>query len=103
MAIGDAFAVVLGTATTNRQPASGVFEQISAIAKDGTTDAAFYYDGSNELTILNAAVSPQQVQGSAAATRLTTMNTALLIGNDTYYRKGGTTDRHVISGVQVDA
>jgi hypothetical protein len=103
MAIGDAVAVFLGTATTNRQPSSGVEEQISSIAKDGSTDKPLLYDGSNTLDLFAANVRTHLVQGDASAYRNTPFNMAILITNALYARKDGTTDRIYFGGVQTNA
>ena len=97
MAIGDSFNQFAGTATTTRQPSSGVFEQISADVSPGSTDISTLYNGSVALSVWD----PSVVTGASAANNA--LNLALLIGNTVYYRKTGTTDRHFIAGVQVDA
>jgi hypothetical protein len=102
-AIGDAFAVSMGTAATNRQPASGVFEEVSSIVKPATNDWVTMWDGTNEVNILSAAATTQNVQGSAASIRTSTYNMAVKIGNTIYLRKASTNDRIIASGVQVDA
>ena len=96
MAIGDAVAAFLGAGTTNRQPASGVEEQISSIVKQGTTDALQVYDGSNTIRIIDEGVDP------AAAATSTVYNTAIMITNSVYLRKQGTTDRIYVGGVQTN-
>lgn len=103
MAIGDCFSVNIGTATTDRQPASGVFEQISAIVKGQGTDGIALYDGTNTPQIYPGAMLNNLPQGNAAATRNNPNNLALLIGNTVYVRKEGTSDRIALAGVQVDA
>jgi hypothetical protein len=102
-AIGDSFAVLLGNAATNRQPASGVFEEISSIITGGTTDPAQFYDGTNSQQILNGVARTDINQGNSGAVRFVPYNMAIKIGNAVYYRKNGTTDRHGVCGVQVDA
>jgi hypothetical protein len=102
-AIGDSFAVMMGTAATNRQPASGVFEELSSIITDGTTDEAQFYDGTNLEPILDGSIRTDVEQGDVNAYRGMAYNMAIKIGNTVYYRKTGTTNRHGITGVQVDA
>lgn len=103
MAIGDAVAALLGTATTSRQPSSGVEEQISMIAKDSETDRISTTDGTNNVEWFAAATSTQQPQGSSAATRNMPFNTACMLTNTIYITKQGTTDRVYIGGVQTNA
>jgi len=90
MAIGDAVAAFLGTATVNRQPSSGVEEQISAFVKHGTTDNISTYDGTNVVIIFT----------SFSADKLN--NSAIMITNSIYLRKEGTTDRCYVGGVQTN-
>ena len=96
MAIGDAFAVILGTATTNRQPAAGVEEQISCICKPDQTDYISVYDGSNEVKIIAPGTSTYDGNVDSA------FNMALMITNSVYFRKSGTTNRVYIGGVQTN-
>jgi hypothetical protein len=96
MAIGDAVAVFLGTAATNRQPSSGVEEQISFLTKTGSTDAPSVYDGSNVINIVAAAFNPSTTTNSW-------VNMGLMIDNSIYLRKPGTTDRLYAGGVQTNA
>ena len=103
MAIGDCFSILMGTAISNRQPASGVFEQVSSIAKDGATATALMYDGTNQVGFFEAAATVGQVQGNSGAVRYQPYNMATLIGNTVYLRKSTTSDRIAVSGVQVDA
>jgi hypothetical protein len=103
MAIGDAVAVIMGTATTNRQPASGVEEQISSIVKHGTTDDVLLWDGSVQANLFEPAVDLAEPQGNAGATRNMPFNMALMITNSVYLRKGGSTDRIYAGGVQTNA
>jgi hypothetical protein len=103
MAIGDSFAVFMGTAATNRQPASGVFEEVSSILKDGGADNVSIYDGTNVTEMFEAAVRIARDQADTASVRGNPYNMALKIGNTVYLRKVGTTDRIGASGVQVDA
>ena len=103
MAIGDSFSVYMGTGTVNRQPSSGVFEEVSAIVKTAATDLVALYDGSNEVQVLINGGTTNSLTSAAAALQSQTFNMALKIGNTIYLRKGGTTDRIGASGVQVDA
>jgi hypothetical protein len=96
MAIGDAVAAFLGTATVNRQPASGVEEQISAIVKPGVTDAINLFDGTNTLAILFASIDTDDDKLSNY------VNIAFMITNSVYIRKTGTTDRVYVGGVQTN-
>jgi|TARA_R110000744_G_scaffold293664_1_gene403971 hypothetical protein len=95
MAIGDAVAVFLGTATTNRQPSSGVEEQITAIGNGGSTDNLDLYDGSNILPIMDVVLETKNVDSTAR-------NMALMINNTIYLRKSGSTDRWYVAGVQTN-
>ena len=100
MAIGDSFAALLGTAATNRQPSSGVFENISSVVKEGTTDYLAMYDGSDVSEIYGN----DATTGTRASSPISSgYNQGTLIGNTVYFRKNGTTDRCGINGVQVDA
>ena len=96
MAVGDAVAVILGTAATNRQPSAGVEEQISFFTKTGSTDAPSVYDGSNTINIIGGAFNP-------ALTANNWVNMGLMIDNSVYLRKPGTTDRIYAGGVQTNA
>jgi hypothetical protein len=96
MAIGDAVAVFLGTAATNRQPSSGVEEQISYLARTGSTDAAAAYDGTTEIHVLAAAFNTSTATNNWS-------NMAMMISNSVYLRKIGTTDRIYAGGVQTNA
>jgi hypothetical protein len=103
MAIGDCFSVFLGTAESNRQPSSGVFEVVRSITKPETTDAFVVYDGSNAVDIYAAAARTSIGEDTALNTHVTnTLNLSHLIGNSVYVRKEGTTRRVGLSGVQVD-
>ena len=102
MAVGDAIAVILGTATTNRQPAAGVVEQISAIVKSATTDAAAITDGSNPRSILTGSLVTGADSVDATAPEAHVYNMAFLSNNSVFIRKDGTTDRICFMGVQVD-
>ena len=102
MAIGDSFAVLLGTATTNRQPSAGVEEQLTAYVKSGATDYLTHYNGSVEIKISQAGHT-----GSGYATNgvviLTNNDTRIMSTNAIYLRKNGTTDKGYFGGVHTGA
>jgi hypothetical protein len=106
MAVGDAVAAFLGTATTNRQPSAGVEEQISACATQGTTDTTRIYDGSNSVDLVNSDVQTFVKKGNTnegGNPHSAILNAAVMITNSIYIRKDGTTDRNYIGGVQTNA
>ncbi len=92
MAIGDAVAVFLGTAETDRQPASGVEEKLTGFLHETSTDALVIYDGS---TAHNFAV--------AAVSIINGVSSGFMITNSVYIRKEGTTDIWYVAGVQTNA
>lgn len=102
MAIGDAVAVLLGTATTNRQPASGVAEQITSLAKSGATDGLAYYDGSSARNWLEASGTTCRQVSDSAAPPFSYYEQNSMITNAEYARKSGTTDRVYVGGVQTN-
>ena len=103
MAIGDGVAQIIGTATTNRQPASGVEEEISSLLKPGVTDAPAMYDGSSSVVIYVAAVRTDIANVTGANVgRHSTFNIALKLTNAVYFRKPGTTDIMYLGGVQTN-
>ena len=103
MAIGDAIAAFLGTATTNRQPSAGVEEQIGSMAKDGTTDTMNVYDGTTQIQILSAAARPDVASSEGGAyDGGAAYNMAFMITNTIYLRKAGSTDRVYVGGVQTN-
>ena len=104
MAIGDAVSVILGTAATNRQPSSGVVEQLTAVVHNGNTDPSALYDGSTTVQILAGGVNTQTASavGTTASNR-SAYNLAILSSNSVYIRKVGTTDQIAFSLVQVGA
>ena len=103
-AIGDSFAAYMGTATTTRQPSSGVFEEISAIVKPSGSDGLFLYNGSANVRFADYNIITGALIGhSTAAPPLNYYNLSLKIGNTVYIQKTGTTDRLAVTGVQVDA
>ena len=99
MAIGDSFGVILGTATTNRQPSSGVEEQLMGIAKANTNDGISIYDGTKTVDIITAARDTNEGVNDAAFAG-NRQNLSLMINNAVYLRKGGTTDNTYVCGVQ---
>jgi len=102
MAIGDAVSQIMGTATTNRQPSSGVEEKITSIAKESGTDQAYAYDGSNTLELIKATAITGSLHGDTAAVRFNSLNVSIYITNSVYFRKPGTSDRIHISGIQTN-
>ena len=103
MAIGDCFSIIMGTAATNRQPASGVFEQVGAILKYQQNDVIGAYNGSVHVSLLIGGADSAALIAGSGATRALSFNMAWLIGNTVYMRKAGTSDTVNASGVQVDA
>lgn len=101
-AIGDAFAVQLGTAASNRQPSAGVFEEVSFLMKANANDAVELFNGTAAPSIMETTAQTSKPGVSSTQFR-DTFNMALKIGNSVYIRKSGTTDYWNISGVQVDA
>ena len=100
MAVGDAVAAFMGTATTDRQPSAGVEEQISAICKSDVTDSVRSYDGTNDIQMIGTNVQTSTTAaGSSWRGRPYNMNH--IITNTVYLRKNGTTDRITVHGVQV--
>jgi len=103
MAIGDAVALYMGTAIENRQPSSGVEEQITAFNKSGGTDALNFYDGTTVLYIIDTNDKTVVDLSADTATRVMAENMAYMITNTIYLRKTGTSDRIVVMGVQTNA
>ena len=103
MAIGDAVSIELGTAQTDRQPSSGVEEQIMMIRKSGTTDAVGTFDGSTQRTLMNGTTQTVQDQTDATQRFGGDFNMAWMITNSNYLRKVGTTDQIGFYGVQTNA
>jgi len=87
MAIGDAVAAFLGTAESNRQPSSGVEEQLSSIIENSGSTSPNLYDGSNTILITGDDF----------------MNSAIMITNTIYFRKLGASDYIYLGGVQTNA
>jgi hypothetical protein len=96
MAIGDAIAVIMGTAQTDRQPATGVEEKITSISKGGTTDELQFYDGNATVGFMVAALV-------TTTNPVGWENCAIMLTNEMRLRKTGTTDRIFICGVQTNA
>lgn len=103
MAIGECFAIMMGTGITNRQPSVGVFEQVGAILKYQQTDVIGAYDGTTHVSLLIGGADSAALQAGAGATRALSFNMAWLISNSVYMRKAGTSDVVAASGVQVEA
>lgn len=104
MAVGDAVAVYLGTAATDRQPASGVEEQIIIIGKPDVNDPINIYDGVTPIEIFASTVSVGLGNPAATAgTRREAYNMAIMITNSVYLRKTGTSDRIFIGGIQTNS
>lgn len=102
MAIGDAFVALVGTAETDRQPASGVFEKVTALSKEGLTDAITWRTASTPIGVINTSVSTIQPSANAASINWAIYNMAIFISNTVFIRKNGTTDLAAWSGVQVN-
>lgn len=100
--IGDAVAVIMGTAATNRQPASGVEEQISSLVKSSTTDAVWTYDGTNNLSLLDTSEKTNLDMANSIQIAAQPYNMSIMINNSVYLRKNGTTDRIYVGGVQTN-
>ena len=102
-AIGDSFGVYMGTAVESRQPASGVFEELSAIVKEGESDLLEVFDGSTAFRMIDW----NTISGSQGDTTTTPgwslYNMSHKFGNAVYIRKAGTAAKFHISGVQVDS
>ena len=103
MAIGDAISVIIGTATTNRQPSSGVEEQISSIMKPNGTDACAMYNGSAVVNIAASGARTDLYIPDASAWSVGGGNLAIMLTNSVYFRKVGTTDYMWFGGVQTNA
>ena len=105
MAIGDSFSIMIGTGANNRQPADGVFEELSSLVKFGTTDAPVMYDGSTAVNIMQPAIISGETTNNsdAGAPGTNYSNMAIKIGYVVYIRKEGSTDTFCFTGVQVDA
>ena len=103
MAVGDVFAIFMKTTDVTRQPSAGVFEEVSAIGKNGGTNPIQMWDGTNSIDIINSAnVTGRDIVDSIQA-GAQTYNMAIKIGNTVYIRKSGSGDVMGVSGVQVDA
>jgi len=103
MAIGDAVVVMMGTAAENRQPPSGVEEQLTGVMKPDTTDPIQTYTGSVTVDILAAAVKTQEDAANANQRNyVNDFNMSINYNNTVYLRKSGTTDTILINGVQTN-
>lgn len=103
MAIGDAVALFMGTATTVYQPSAGVEVKITVIGKPGATDVVELYDGSNVNNFIHASATTHEDHVNGASRVVNDYNIALMLTNDIYIRKGGTSERCYIGGVQTNA
>jgi hypothetical protein len=103
MAIGDVWSQKMGTGQTDRQPSSGVVEQISSIIKAAATDAIVHWDGTNERKIIDGANRTNLDIVDSTQSGLAAYNLCIHIDNGAYLRKAGTTDAVWVNGVQVDA
>jgi hypothetical protein len=103
MAIGDVWSQRMGTAQTDRQPSSGVVEQISSIIKDAGTDAIVHWDGTNERKIIEGDNRTDKDIVDSNQSGQAAYNFCIHIDNGAYLRKAGTTDAVWVNGVQVDA
>jgi len=103
MAIGDAAAFFIGAAAGNRQPASGVEEQITAVVTQDKNDAIQAYDGTTALTVIEGAVTTGIVNpASLYIGRQDLYNMSWMITNTLYFRKAGGTDKCYGGGVQTN-
>lgn len=102
MAIGDSFAVLLGTAETDRQPSAGVEEQLTSYVKSGATDKVGHYNGSLFIAISGTAHTGDGY-GTVGLLGLTTNDTRIVSTNSVYLRKEGTSDRGFFGGIQTGA
>lgn len=93
MAIGDNVGVMLGTATEDHQPSSGVEEKINVSSKNGTNDACSHYNGS----VLDPDWMPSASQGVGSTDFF--RDICRFITNSEYVRKKGSTDIMYASGV----
>ena len=100
MAILDTFVTMTGTATTVRQPSSGVFDRIGTITQRGDTDPVQFYNGSASLTIIAGAGVTTNPDDSIPL--IVSTNMCIIIGNTVYIRKAGSTNEAAWTGVQVD-
>lgn len=103
MAVGDSFAIYMGTAGTNRQPSAGVEEQVMSIVKNAGTDPMCVYNGTTELNIFNGNVTTPTQHGETATAGYSPFNLSIMSTNSVYIRKPGSTDRTWVSGVQTNA
>lgn len=103
MAIMDAVAAMMGTAQTNRQPVSGVEEQISCVIKPSTSDGFSHFDGSGKRQFAAGGLSTSIVnKNSTSAGMGAFYNCALMITNAIYIQKEGTSDVVTVMGTQTN-
>jgi len=103
-AIGDSFSQHMGTGTTSRQPASGVFEELSAFVKQDGSDLVEMYNGSTGIRLIDYnSISGANKGDTANVPAWNLMNTSHKFGNTVYIRKTGTSAIINVSGVQVDS
>lgn len=103
MAIGDAVALIMGTAQTDRQPSAGVEEKITMIVKDSTNDTVQMIISGGGLGIADAANSTARDMVDATQLAGNFYNMAMMITNTVFLRKAGTTDVIYAGGVQTNA
>lgn len=99
MAIGDAAVWELGPANESHQPSAGVEEQVCSIAKQSVTDAVNLKDSAGTVIVIHGGED----------TTADTINTntwhghgeglSIVIDNNQYINKGGTTDRIMGTGI----
>lgn len=103
MAEGDAVSAYMGTGNVNRQPSSGVVEQITAIVKPSGTDAIRFTDGTAATDIFDSSSQTDGFNANGNSIHnQEVFNLALMINNTVYLDKAGTTDRVYVGGVEVD-
>lgn len=101
MAVGDAVAQFIGTATTNYQPSAGVEEQVSAILKPNGNDSLLLYNGSTSISLVDGGSRISSAQPNSDAPNMDYYNISMTIDNTHYIRKDGTSNRIYFGGVQV--
>lgn len=99
MAIGDAVALIMGTAETDRQPASGVEEKITQVLKSSAVDAVSVFNGTTERNLITEADNTHNDRADATSTRVNAEGMNLYITNALFLRKPGTTDIISIHGI----
>lgn len=101
MAVGDAFGQFLGAATESRQPAAGVEERVTVIAKLASTDTVLFDDATTTQGIVDAATLTNTVNTDAKNAAM--FNLFIMITNTNFITKNGSTDTMYICGVQTNA